>query len=57
MPSIADSGLGFEEKRAAPKISVIYLTIAAELIEIVFSVFVAAGIETMPLLMTISTPP
>ncbi len=49
MPAIAHVGVGFAAKRIAPDISVIYLIIAAELIEIVFFVFVAAGIETMPL--------
>ena len=49
MPAIAHVGVGFAAKKIAPNISVIYLIIAAELIEIVFFVFVAAGIETMPL--------
>jgi hypothetical protein len=49
MPAIAHVGVGFAAKRIAPDISVIYLIIAAELIEIVFFVLVAAGIETMPL--------
>jgi len=49
MPAIAHVGVGFAAKRIAPDISVIYLIIAAELIEIVFFVFVAAGVETMPL--------
>jgi hypothetical protein len=48
MPAIAHIGVGFAAKRIAPSISVIYLIIAAELIEIVFFVFVAAGIESMP---------
>jgi len=49
MPAIAHVGVGFAAKRIAPDISVIYLIIAAELIEIVFFVFVAAGVEAMPL--------
>lgn len=49
MPAIAHVGVGFAAKKIAPDISVIYLIIAAELIEIVFFVFVAAGIENMPL--------
>jgi len=49
MPAIAHVGLGFAAKRIAPDISVIFLIIAAELIEIVFFLFVAAGVETMPL--------
>jgi len=48
MPAIAHIGVGFAAKRIVPNISVIYLIIAAELIEIVFFVFVAAGIESMP---------
>ncbi|MBP1674317.1 MAG: hypothetical protein H6Q24_455 [Bacteroidetes bacterium] len=49
MPAIAHVGVDFAAKKIAPNISVIYLIIAAELIEIVFFVFVAAGVETMPL--------
>jgi len=49
MPAIAHVGVGFAAKKIAPDISVIYLIIAAESIEIVFFVFVAAGIENMPL--------
>lgn len=49
MPAIAHVGVGFAAKKIAPNISVIYLIIAAELIEIIFFVFVAAGIEKMPL--------
>jgi len=49
MPAIAHVGVGFAAKKIAPDISVIYLIIAAELIEIVFFVFVAAGVENMPL--------
>jgi hypothetical protein len=49
MPAIAHVGLGFAAKKIAPDISVIILIIAAELIEIVFFVFVAAGVENMPL--------
>jgi len=49
MPAIAHIGVGFAAKKIAPNISVIYLIIAAELIEIVFFGFVAAGIENMPL--------
>jgi hypothetical protein len=49
MPAIAHIGVGFAAKKIAPNISVIYLIIADELIEIVFFVFVAAGIENMPL--------
>ena len=49
MPAIAHVGVGFAAKKIAPDISVIFLIIAAELIEIVFFVFVAAGVETMPL--------
>ncbi len=48
MPAIAHVGVGFAAKRITPNIPVIYLIIAAELIEIIFFVFVAAGIETMP---------
>jgi hypothetical protein len=49
MPAIAHVGVGFAAKKIAPNISVIFLIIAAELIEIVFFVFVAAGFENMPL--------
>jgi hypothetical protein len=49
MPAIAHIGVGFAAKKAAPGISVIYLIIAAELIEIAFFGFVAAGIESMPM--------
>lgn len=49
MPAIAHIGVGFAAKRIAPNISVFYLIIAAELIEIVFFIFVAAGVENMPL--------
>ncbi len=49
MPAIAHVGVGFAAKKIAPDISVIYLIIAAEFIEIVFFVFVAAGVETIPL--------
>jgi hypothetical protein len=49
MPVIAHLGVGFAAKRIAPDISVIYLIIAAELVEIIFFGFVAAGIENMPL--------
>jgi hypothetical protein len=49
MPAIAHIGVGFAAKKIAPDISVIFLIIAAELIEIVFFVFVAAGVENMPL--------
>ncbi|MFO7670921.1 MAG: hypothetical protein R6W31_14795 [Bacteroidales bacterium] len=50
MPAIAHLGVGFAAKKIAPNISVIYLIIAAELIEIVFFIFVIAGIENMPLI-------
>jgi hypothetical protein len=49
MPAIAHIGVGFAAKKIAPEISVIYLIIAAELVELVFFGFVAAGIESMPL--------
>jgi len=49
MPAIAHIGVGFAAKKIAPDIPVIYLIIAAELIEIVFFVFVVAGVENMPL--------
>ena len=49
MPAIAHIGVGFAAKKIAPNISVIYLIIAAELVEIVFFVFMATGIENMPL--------
>jgi len=49
MPAIAHLGVGFAAKKIAPDISVFYLIITAELIEIVFFGFMAAGIETMPL--------
>lgn len=48
MPAIAHVGVGFAAKRLTPNIPVLYLIIAAEFIEIVFSVLVAAGIESMP---------
>lgn len=48
MPAIAHIGVGFAAKRITPSIPVIYLIIAAEFIEIVFFVLVAAGIESMP---------
>ncbi|MFO7669844.1 MAG: hypothetical protein R6W31_09320 [Bacteroidales bacterium] len=49
MPAIAHLGVAFAAKKIAPEVSVIFLLIAAELIEIVFFVLVAAGVETMPL--------
>lgn len=49
MPAIAHVGVGFAAKRIAPGINVIYLILAAELIEIIFFVFVIAGAENMPL--------
>jgi hypothetical protein len=49
MPAIAHIGVGFAAKKIAPDISVFYLIIAAELVELVFFIFVAAGIESMPL--------
>ena len=48
MPGIAHIGVGFAAKKTLPNIKVIYLIIAAELIEIIFFVLVAAGIEKMP---------
>jgi hypothetical protein len=48
MPAIAHIGVGFAAKRIVPNISVIYLIIAAELIEIILMSFVAAGIEYLP---------
>jgi hypothetical protein len=48
MPAIAHIGVGFAAKKISPNISVIYLIIAAELIELVFFIFVATGIENMP---------
>ena len=48
MPAIAHIGVGFAAKRIDPKIPVIYLIFAAELVELIFFVFVATGIETMP---------
>ncbi|HLN21123.1 MAG TPA: hypothetical protein VK213_08550 [Bacteroidales bacterium] len=49
MPAIAHIGVGFAAKKLATGISVIYLIIAAELIEIAFFGFMAAGVESMPL--------
>jgi hypothetical protein len=48
MPAIAHIGVGFAAKRIDPRIPVIYLIIAAELIELIFFIFVATGIESMP---------
>jgi hypothetical protein len=48
MPAIAHIGVGFAAKKFAPKVNVLFLILAAELIEIIFFVFVAAGIEIMP---------
>lgn len=48
MPAIAHVGVGFAAKRIIPNLPVIYLIIAAEFIEIVFFILVAAGIESMP---------
>lgn len=48
MPAIAHIGAGFAAKKLIPDVSVIYLIIAAEFVEIVFFVFVLAGIESMP---------
>lgn len=49
MPAIAHIGVGFAAKRIAPGINVIYLILAAELIEIIFFALVIAGIENLPL--------
>ena len=48
MPAIAHIGVGFAAKKFAPKVNVLYLILAAELIEIIFFAFVIAGIENMP---------
>ena len=48
MPAIAHIGAGFAAKKLIPDVSVIYLIIAAEFVEIVFFVFVSVGIESMP---------
>lgn len=48
MPAIAHLGVGFAAKRFAPKVSVIYLILAAEFIEIVFFTLALSGIEQMP---------
>ena len=54
MPAIAHIGVGFAAKRISPAVNVWFLIIAAELIEIIFMILWAAGIEHPP---TPETPP
>lgn len=48
MPAMAHIGVGLAAKRVAPKINVGWLILAAELIEVVFMILWAVGIETIP---------
>jgi len=48
MPAIAHIGLGFAAKKVIPTVNVVLLIIAAELIEIIFMVLWAFGIEHPP---------
>ncbi|MBC8192546.1 MAG: hypothetical protein ISR87_07045 [Candidatus Marinimicrobia bacterium] len=48
MPAMAHIGVGLAAKRVAPKINVGWLILAAELIEVIFIVLWALGIETIP---------
>lgn len=54
MPAIAHIGVGFAAKKVAPMVPVIFLIIAAELIEIIFMILWATGIEHPP---TPNSPP
>jgi hypothetical protein len=48
MPAIAHIGVGFAAKRISPTVNVLFLIIAAELIEIIFMLLWAVGIEHPP---------
>lgn len=48
MPALAHIGLGFAAKKIAPTINVVLLIVVAELIEIIFLVLWALGIEYPP---------
>lgn len=48
MPAIAHIGIGFAAKKIVPQVNVILLIVAAELIEIIFMVLWALGIEHPP---------
>ncbi len=48
MPALAHIGVGFAAKKVAPKVSVGYLILAAEFVEIIFMVFWLTGIECPP---------
>jgi hypothetical protein len=48
MPAIAHIGVGFAAKKAAPFVPVIFLILAAELIEIVFMILWGFGVEHPP---------
>jgi hypothetical protein len=54
MPAIAHIGVGFATKKVTPMVPVIFLIIAAELIEIIFMILWATGIEHPP---TPNSPP
>lgn len=54
MPAVAHIGVGFAAKRITPTINVLFLIIVAELIEIIFMILWAVGIEHPP---TPATPP
>ena len=54
MPAIAHIGLGFAAKKVVPTVNVALLIVAAELIEIIFMIFWALGIEHPP---DATTPP
>jgi len=49
MPAVAHIGVGFAAKRMSPSVNVLFLIIAAELIEIIFMVLWAVGIEHPPI--------
>ena len=48
MPAMAHIGVGLAAKRVSPKINVGWLILATELIEVIFMILWAMGIETIP---------
>jgi len=48
MAALTHLGVGFAAKSIAPKVNVVYLIIAAWLIDIIWAVFYFAGIEKLP---------
>ena len=48
MPAMAHLGVGLAAKKVAPNINVGWLILASEFIEVIFLIFWAVGIETIP---------